>query len=185
MADDNNEDILKAKIMVDGVQLSLADLTGISLDDVAEKRGESFPKGVFQWEVDAENPPKIAVVGEGDKAKGAIKCAFKCIEVVTVSDSEFTGDENALVGKSHHETFFLTSEDSLGYVKAFFKDIGAPYSNSMATLLSGSAGTRFQAPIGKRKSKDDADVVYTNIVRNKIKPLASAAGSDVAAALAK
>ena len=177
---DGNDDDLNKKFMLDGQEVTLADLTGVSLDDVKELRGESFPKGVFIWEVDGEKPPHLAVIGEGDKAKGAAIFRAKCLEVITMDDKEFTGDVNSLVGKVHQETFFLTTVESLGYLKAFMKDIGAPYNPNVKDLLAGSAGTRFQAPIGKRKDKDDADKIYTNLVRNKMKPLAGGATSEVA-----
>lgn len=181
-----SETDLTQKIIVDGVQMTLAEIAGISLDGVKELRGEAFPKGVFQWEVDSENPPSLGVIGEGDKAKGGVIVQLKCIDVVTVNDPEFaaSGQSNdSLIGKIHRETFFLSTAESLGYLKAFFADIGAPYDPDMLVMLPNSAGTRFQAPIGKRKSKDDADVVYTNIVRGKIKPMERAAGSAVAAAV--
>lgn len=183
MADENEDELVK-KIMLEGTEVTLADLIGISLDDVAEKRGEAFPKCVAVWEVDGEHPPALVVIGEGDKAKGAAKLSFKCLEIITMDDKEFTGDQNTLIGKNHNETFFLTNTDSLGYLKAFMKDIGAPYNSNVKTLLLGSVGTRFQAPIGKRKDKDDSDKIYTNIVRNKMKPLAAAATSSVASAVA-
>lgn len=178
MSDETELD-LDAVIIMDGEKVTLADLTGVNLDEVKELRGASFPKGNFIWEVDSENAPKLAIIGEGDKAKGAVVFAAKCIEVVNVNDPEFTGDQNELIGKVHRETFFLTTVDGLGYLKAFFKDIGAPYSPNMKDLLAGAVGTRFSAPIGKRKDKDDADKIYTNLVRNKLKPLEGAAKSEL------
>jgi hypothetical protein len=178
-----NEEDLNKTFKLEGVEVTLADLAGINLDEVKELRGEAFPKGVYIWEVDSEKPPHLTVVGEGDKAKGAAVFRAKCLDVLTVSDPEFTGDNSTLIGKVHQETFFLTNPESLGYLKAFMKDIGAPYSPNVVTLLSGSVGTRFQAPIGKRKDKDDADKVYTNLVRNKLKPLGAAEVSEVASAV--
>lgn len=172
------------KFMLDGTEVTLADLTGVSLDDVKEMRGEAFAKGVFVWQVDGETPPKLDVIGEGAKAKGAAIITFECLEVITVDTKDYDGDVNALVGKKHRETFFLSTVESLGYLKAFMKDIGAPYNPNVKLLLEGSVGTRFQAPIGKRKDKDDADKIYTNIVRNKIKPLIGAAVSEIAAKVA-
>lgn len=167
---------------LDGDTVSLADLAGISLDSIAEKRGgESFPKGVFAWEVDTESAPHLVVFGEGDKAKGGATFKLKCIDVLAVTDEDFTADKNSLIGKYHTENFFLSGkiEDALGYIKGFVKDMGAPYNSDLKTLLAGSAGTRFQAPIMKRKNKDDTDVVYTNINRLKMKPMAAAATSSL------
>lgn len=167
-------------IIVDGEKVTLGDLMGVNLDEVKELRGFGFPRGNFSWEVDGEDDfPKLIVIGEGDKAKGAVAVSLKCIEVINVNDSEFDGDQNAIIGKKHRETFFLTTIDSIGYMKAFFKDIGAPPAASIKELLAGSVGTRFNAPIAKKKDKDDEDKIYTNIVRNKIKPLGEAAKSDL------
>lgn len=153
--------------------ITLADLAGIDMDDVTEKRGESLPKGVFVFEVDQNTPPHLAVIGEGDKAKGAAVVKTKVIDVVAVSDPDFKASPDTLIGKFHQETFFLTSLDGLGYLKAFLKDIGAPYNKDLKTMLFNSAGTRFQAPIAKKKDKDDADKVYTNFDRSKLKPVSA------------
>lgn len=181
----NEDEIdLNSKIMVDNEAVTLADLMGVSLDDVAEKRGESFPKGNFDWEVDTETPPHVKIVGEDDKAKAAAVFKLKCINVIGVTDNEFTGDPTSLIGKYHTETMFLQTADSLGYLKAFVKDIGAPYNSNLKLLLSGAAGTRFSAPIMKRKNPNDSDIIYTNINRMKLKKLDAAAESSVAAAAA-
>lgn len=180
---DDNENI---SVKIDGENITLAELSGLNMDDVQERRGEAFPKGVFVWEIDGENPPHLQAIGEGDKARAGVKFECKCIDVVTVTDSEFTGANDSLIGKKHTETFFISTMDSLGYVKAFVKDIGAPYNPVFKLLLLGTVGARFQAPIGKTKNKNDSDAPpYTNIVRGaKLKPLAAAAASSVAGAVA-
>lgn len=182
MSEDNDD--MNKELIIDGQKITLADLTGINLDDVKELRGVSFPKGTYVFEVDDEKPPSASVIGEGDNAKAAVTFRAKCLEVIHIDDKEFEGDPNDLVGKCHQEAFFLTTLEGLGYLKAFFKDIGAPYNPNLNAMMAGSVGTRFQAPIGKRKDKNDADKIYTNIVRNKIKPLAGAAVSEVAKAVA-
>ena len=173
-------------VKIDDDNISLAELAGISMDDVAEKRGESLPKGHYVFEVEGgENTPKLAKIGEGDKAKAGVRFACKVIDVIDVNDPEFTAANDSLIGKIHNETLFLTATEGLGYLKAFVKDIGAPYSSKLGDLLSGCAGVRFQAPIGKRKNPNDTDQVYTNIVRGKhMKPVAAAAQSEVAKAVA-
>lgn len=183
MSDENTDDLNK-KIFIDGEGVTLADLAGLDMDTIAEKRGESFPKGDFVWEVDSEEFPKLVVIGEGEKARGAVQFIVKCLDVIRVNDPEFTGDQNTLIGKKHREAFFITTLESTGYIKAFFKDIGAPYDKNFVKLLSGSAGTRFSAPIGKRKDPNDTDKVYTQLNRGKAKPLAGAAVSEVAKAVA-
>ena len=185
MAEDNEID-MNETVNMGKDTITLAELAGLSMDDIAEKRGEAFPKGVFNWEVDSEAPPHLAIFGEGEKKAGFAVFKLKCLEVLTVSDNEFTGDSNDLVGKFHNENFRLGSEDSLGFLKAFLVDIGAPSGLPLIEQLKGCAGLRFQAPISRKIDKNDSDKTYTNINRNKgkIKRMAGAAGSDVAAAVA-
>ena len=183
MSDDDDK-----KVKIGDEFVSLGDLAGVNLDEVKELRGFSFPKGDFQWEIstDPENLPRLAAVGEGDKAKPAIVVPCKCIDVLRVHDEEFTGDQNELIGKVHRETMFLTGEIAvaLGYFKAFAKDCGAPVTGSLKDIIAGLSGTRFQAPITKRKNPNDTDQVFTQINRMKIKPLAAAEPSAVAAKVA-
>lgn len=162
---------------------TLAELAGLNMDDVKEQRGFVFPKGDFVWEIstDPENLPRLGVIGEGDNASAAIIYPCKCLDVVRVNDNEFTGNEADLIGKIHRETFFLNRdiEVALGYNKAFLKDIGAPYVSGLAALIAASSGTRFQAPITHTKNKNDADKVYVNLNRMKLKPVAAGATSDL------
>lgn len=170
--------------------VTLADLAGITLDDIAEKRGESLAKGFYDFEVDAEEPPHLMIINaDSDKAKIAVKFKFKVLDVVSVSDPDFSGQPTDLIGKNHFETFFLAggdikADEALGYLKAFMKDIGAANTGKpLKDLLTDCAGIRFSAPIGKRKNPNDTDQVFTNIQRGKIKPIISTV-SDVAKAVA-
>lgn len=169
------------EIKFEGETISLADLAGLNLDDVAAKRGESLPKMTAIFEVmGGEDMPDLKVVGEGDKAKPAGVFKFKVIDVLSVSDPEFTGDPNSLIGKVHQETKFLTSTENLGYCKGLIVDLGGSGSGPLKIQLNELAGLRFTAPIGKRKDKNDSDIVYTNIVQGKIKKMAAATASEVA-----
>lgn len=163
--------------------VSLGALAGINMDDIKELRGFSFPKGDFIWEIstDSENLPRLAAVGEGEKAKPAIVIPCKCIDTIRVNDEEYTGEDQDLIGKVHRETIFLTGkiEEALGYFKGFVKDVGAPTAGDLQTLIAGLSGVRFQAPIQKRKNPNDHDIVYTQINRMKAKPIVGEAGSVV------
>lgn len=184
MADENE---MNKKIMIEGSEATLADLAGLSLDDVKEKRGEALPKGCFDFEISSEPPPHLAVSGEGDKAKGAAQFKFKVLDVVALSDDDYKGTKDELISKDHFERFFLSDGDSLGYLKAFLVDLGASSAGKpLKDLLQDCAGLRVRAFIGKRKDKNDSDIVYTNIVRGKgkIVSLAKAAESSVAGAVA-
>lgn len=183
---DENEDL--KKVHVGDEVVTLGDLAGLNMDEVSEQRGFKFPKGDYVWEVstDPENLPRLAAIGEGDKAKPGIIVPCKCMDVIRVNDSEFTGNEADIIGKVHRETMFLTGEiaTALGYFKAFAKDIGAPYSPNLKELIAGMSGTRFSAPISHRKNPNDTDQVFVQINRMKVKPLQGDAGSSIAAAVA-
>ena len=174
------------KIKVGDEFTTLGELAGLNMDEVTEQRGFRFPKGEMIWEIstDPENLPRLDVVGEGDKAKAAIIVPCKCLDVIRVNDSEFTGHDQDLIGKVHRETMFMTGDVvvALGYAKAFFKDCGAPYNSNLKALIAGSSGTRFSAPITHRKNPNDTDQVFVSINRMKVKPVAAEAGSAVAQA---
>jgi hypothetical protein len=184
MSDENT------KIKIDNDTVTLAELAGLNIDSFDEKHaGEALPKGGFVFEtMDGENAPRLVVLGEGDAAKAACVFEFKVIDVIAVTDSDFKGSEQELIGKIHRETFFFSGNlaDAIGYLRAFVGYIGVNNTGELGAMLARCPGARFQALIGKRKNKDDHDIIYTNIVRDKkkIKPMAAAASSTVAAAVA-
>ncbi len=184
------DEVENQKFILDGDTVSLAELAGLNVDTFTEKHaGEALPTGAFVFEtLDGEDAPKLTVIGEGDKAKAAAVFKFKVLDVVALTDVEFTGDQNTLIGKTHQETFFFSGNvaDAVGYLRAFVGYLGVDNKGALGEMLARCAGCRFQALIGKRKNKDDHDIVYTNIVRDKkkIKPMAAAANSDVAAKVA-
>lgn len=173
---------LNENVFMEGTSITLADIAGLNLDEIKEERFESLPKGVFIFEVEKAWLGKF---GEGEKAKGGVGVKCKVMDVITCSDPSVP-DPSVLVGKVHNQTFFITQLKSIGYIKAFFKDIGAPSDSNFNQMLAKAAGTRFQGPIGKRKDPNDSDKEYTQIVQNKVKPLGSSAGevSSVAKAVA-
>lgn len=179
MADENEID-LNESFKLEGQEISLGDLAGLNLDEVQEKRFEALPKGDFVFEVESA---KLAVNGEGDKKRPVVAFKTKVLDVIRVNDNDFTGKPEDLVGKIHAQLFFITSLDSVGYIKAFLKDIGVLPGKDFNSTLAHAAGVRFQAPIGKRKDPNDSDKVYTQINQMKIKPLVSAPASSIAQAV--
>src|SRR6185503_7609240 len=98
-------------VEVDGKPVSLAQLAGLDLSDIEELRQFTCPKGIFVFEIsrdDTGKPPGLRA-GKG-KAYAMIPC--KIIEVVAVTDPEWTQPPVELVGKIHHELQFLTTEKS-------------------------------------------------------------------------
>jgi len=159
-------------IEIEGQQVSLAEIGGVDLDAVAEKRMIRFPIGNFLWEVVAEpEPPKLQKIG--DKNAG-IPFQLKCINVMGVKDPSDCQDNDPmkLLGQIHRETFFINGADvvgSLGYVVAFLTDIGVPRSRSLPERLTNAVGAQFSAPVTHTKNKDDKDAPpYVNLNRSKI-----------------
>lgn len=162
MSNDDDE------IDLGGETISLAQLAGIDLDGVAERRMLLFPKGNYFWEVVAEpEPPKLQKIG----SMGAVRFTLKCLRVDNVAKPEDSPVPIAeLIGKTHNETFFLATLDSLGYMKAFMVDIGGRGKGALTETLLGTVGLRFTAPITLEKNKNDKDIVYHRIDRTRIVP---------------
>lgn len=147
---------------VGGEQVSLADIAGVDMDAVAEVRGTTFAAGTFQFAVDEA---KLAIVGQGENRKAGIQFKFKCTNVLSLVDS--SKDPEAIIGKFHVETCFLTDPmEGLGKAKAFMADTGFKGMGKLGELLNGFTGHEFKCVITNRASKDDKDLIYANIGLN-------------------
>jgi len=181
-------------IIEGGEEISLADLAGVDLEGIAEQRFSSLPRGVYVLEVSSEKPPHFGTIENKEgKKKAAAIFTQTVLDVLALADNNDApeGDPTKLIGREHRETFFVSDQKSIGYIKAFVKDIGGQADKGplggvagKPGILDACAGIRFQAPIGHRKDPNDADKIYVNIVRNKIKPLGRAEASSVAQAVA-
>ena len=161
-------------VTMGGEAVTLAQLAGIDLDGIQEKRFSDFPAGNFFWEVVADpEPPKLVAIN----GKAAVPFNLKCLQVFAVKDvpGEPPIKPEDWVGKVHRETMFLSDLESIGYLKAFLIDIGGTGKGALDSLLLGTVGLRFAAPIAKRRDKDDHDKIYTNINRMKLIPEAKMA----------
>jgi len=147
---------------VGGEQVSLADIAGVNMDDVAEVRGSTFPAGAFKFAVDTA---KLAVMGKDKDAKAGIQFKFKCTDVLSLVDT--SKDADAIIGKFHVETCFLTDPmEGLGRAKAFMADTGYKGAGSLQQVLEGFAGHEFKSVITNRPDKNDKDIIYANIGLN-------------------
>lgn len=159
-------------IEVEGQQVSLAEIGGLDMQTVAEKRQVRFPVGHFLFEIVAEpDVPKLQKIGEKN---AGVPFQLKCLNVIKVKDASECpdGDPMKLIGQIHRETFFISAADvvgSLGYVKAFLVDIGVSGAGSLSDMVTKSVGAQFTAPITHTKNKDDKDAPpYINLDRTKI-----------------
>lgn len=154
-------------VQLGGETVSLSDLAGIDFANIKEKRAFAFPVGIFVWQVSAEpEPPKLKKLGEGP----AIVFNLKCLNVIEMSEKaklEFKPED--LVGQVHRETFFLSSLEDLGFVKAFLSDIGVPaQKGGVPQLLTASVDVKFAGAITHTPNRKDKDLPpYVNINRAK------------------
>ncbi len=147
---------------VGGEQVSLADIAGVNMDDVAEVRGTTFPDGAFKFAVE---DAKLTVVGAKDSRKPGIQFTFKCTDVLALTDS--SKDAESVISKNHMELLFLTDPmEGLGKAKAFMADTGYRGQGKLDAMLDGFKGHEFKAIIKQRVDKDDNSIIYANIGLN-------------------
>ncbi len=147
---------------VGGESVSLADIAGVDMDDVAEVRGSTFPGGTFQF---VTEDAKLTVVGSKDDRKPGIQFVFKCTDVFSLTDS--AKDANSVIGKKHNELCFLTEPlEGLGRAKAFMADVGYKGTGRLDAILDGFKGHEFKAQIKQRVDRNDKDLIYANIGLN-------------------
>lgn len=147
---------------VAGQQVSLADIAGINMDDVAEVRGSTFPAGAFKLVVDYA---KLAVMGRDDDKKAGIQFKFKCSDVLSLIDT--SKDADTIIGKFHVETCFLKDPmEGLGRTKAFMADAGFKGTGSLQELLAAFVGHEFKCVITNSPDRNDKDIIYANIGLN-------------------
>lgn len=187
MSEEHDEN---AQVEVDGEMISLADLAGVDLSDIAEQRFSALPEGVYVMRVIAEpNPPQFEVIESKGKKKPIVVFYHEVEDCLALKKPEETPEGiNSLIGKKHRETFFISGDakTSLGYIKTFMVDAtgNKDQKGDMKSLLLGMVGTKYQCTITHRKDPNDSDKVYVSCSRGKIRPLGQAAQSGVAGQIA-
>lgn len=152
--------------------ISLAELAGLDMGDVTENFGlENLPAGLYEFRIEE------AKLESRDTQKGAKACVnFKmkvtnCISLI--------GDQtpDSTVDRIHFETFWLTELlRDLGRVKGFLIKACVPQSDqggvAFQQLLDNSIGHCFMGVIKNTKSKNDSDVIFSNLDIKKVGPVA-------------
>ncbi len=166
--------------MDSGEAFTLAQITDVNMDDVAEVRGFNAPAGHYHFRgKDAQFAKRK--VDNKDTLVIVVECEIKeCKELhdPTVQNKEAT--MAGLVGKVHRETFFIKTADDLGRLKAFFVDTGfKPGPMKLADYMRSWIGTEFFAPISVKADKNDKDRFFHNINFGKVTPF-NAAGAIAA-----
>lgn len=151
-------------VSLGGENVSLADLAGIDFSNIKEKRAFMFPVGSYVFQVSADpEPPKLKKLGDGP----AITFNLKCINVLEMKSADLKAED--VMGQIHRETFFISSLEDFGYVKAFLNDIGVPATKgNPLQLLMSAVDVKFGARIIHTPNRKDKDLPpYVNIDRSK------------------
>ncbi len=147
---------------IGGESVSLAELAGIDMDNVAEVRTSLFPAGAFKLKVE---DAKLDIFGSGQDKKAAIAFKFKCTDVLALTDTSLQA--NDVIDKFHSEPIMLTDPiEGLGRAKAFMADAGFKGNGKLQELLAGFIGTEFKTRITHRPDKKDTSRIYSNIGLN-------------------
>ena len=168
-------DLINIKNDGEEMEVGLADIAGIDMNEVAEFDGfEATPKGLYDWEV------KDAGLDTIETKNGNSGIIYFDLEVTNCHT--LIGDDRdpaTMIGTKHRETVFIGDvAKSVGQAKSIMQHAGFSAKGKLDELLDAFCGHAFTAPIKQRKDKNDSDKVYANLVIKKITPL----GGAVAAA---
>ena len=146
-------------------QFSLTDIAGISMDDVAEFRYTTMPKGGYTWQV---KDASLDTMGGDDIPVAVIEC--EALEVHGLTGLAPGESEADFLGNTHREVFFLRKIEDLGRVKAFIIDAGFPLppETQMADMLMMFKSHVFRGRIKHRADKQDKSVMYANITLDRV-----------------
>lgn len=141
--------------------LSLADLAGINLSEVAEVRFENIPEMGALFEITAHS---LEAIDRGEKMKGpGVIYDFSVKECVSLVDSSLKKEE--MVGKVQKQTFMLRNLEDIGRFKAFLTDCGVQIPDAMPLpdIIPGVVGLAFTGKSVHKKNTNDPDKPYCNI----------------------
>lgn len=182
---DNNE-LFTVEVNGAPQSISLLDLAGLSMDQIAEVRGfPQAPEGVAEWKLTA------AEVGTGefnDKAAGG-KVKRPYIQFVCTAQAYRTVKDPSLnpadlVGMEHRERFIIKDVlKDLGRAKAFMVDVGQTGSGTLEQLVHNCIGLEFVAAVKHTIDQNDKDKRYANFVQSTIEPNTGAAIPGMAPAM--
>ena len=157
------------------MEVSLADIAGIDMNDVEEFEGgfEPTPVGVYTLGCRDAGLDELA-------GKAVIYFTFEIEVCHAIIEGDSGKDEDSIIGWEHKETIFIGDlAKSVGQAKAIMSKAGFRGQGSLQELLDEFVGTSFIAPIKHRTDKNDKDRIYSNIVIKKIQPATrEEAGTD-------
>ena len=145
---------------------SLADLAGLTIDDIQEVRAETLPQGSYEFEVEESK------LEEGTNRDGETRfwaeIKMKIVDAISVMPERGQPaiDPDSLVGKTYTEKLYIVPEDAekgIGRIRAWLADVGLSNNGVLGEAIEGAIGHRFKAKITHQASKDDKSVKFARL----------------------
>lgn len=165
---ENTQSAENETVLIDGQELTLAELAGVDMTDVQEVRFSVTPAGFFHWRIESMELKSKEILEDYDDPDSAminipvVDMELKAVNCLAlVDDTLDTGD---YVGITHYKTFKIQDlKKGLGRVKAFLVDIGLSGNSAMIELLDEAHGMEFCSEIAHTKNRNNPDIIFANI----------------------
>ena len=148
------------------VEVSLADLAGIDMNEIEEFEGgfDVTPKGAYVFQV---KDAKLSEIAE----YAVVAFELEVVECMAIASGDKTPE--SMVGVIHEENIFIIDvKKSIGQAKFLMRQAGYTATGTLNELLDGFCGTKFAAKIKHKAKKNDPDTIYANIDMKSVKPVA-------------
>lgn len=146
--------------------ISLMDLAGLDTTGMESRRiGDILPKILADFTCTEADLGEV----QGEKKMFTARFKFQVDAVHKITDKDYTGTPEDLIGKFHEETRFITNSDGVAFVLGFLEDIGVKERGKLGELVEKAKGKSITAIIAHRKDKNDSDKVYSGLAKIKAK----------------
>lgn len=149
-------------------EVTLAQVAGIDMDAVEERRQFEFPGGHYGWKiVDGKVGELKNKSHPGGKCAG-IEMEIECVRVHSFAEKDPGVDPNDVIGQKFFHRWFVTEVNAIGYYKSFLVDAGSAgktQRKGAEEILKdlASIGFEFNGKITARPNKDNPDQIYRNL----------------------
>lgn len=160
--------------------ISLLDVLGVSVDDVAEVRFSTIDKGVYLFEigeVKTDDTRTGTKEMNGEKVKfpmWAVNYLLEIKNVEQLAEKLSEAQREALIGRkfTHQVSQMIVDkrEDALKFIglnKAFVVDVGGVGKGSLKEITESVKGKRFLGTITHQVDKNDTDKKYARLSKIK------------------
>lgn len=157
----------ETNVMVGENEVSLLDIAGIDLNEIAEYRLTVMPAGKYMFRImESKLEARDARVKDGAPDEKVKKPAitFECEVQNCFALTDDKLDPATQIGMKYFETFWINDANKdLGRVKAFLVDIGSPGAGSLTDLLAEAQGVEFVCDITNTPDKNNPDTIWANL----------------------